>query len=205
MTNRDSGNNGVAVQEEDAIIVASDEKTGIEGVEKTENEASVVASSVGEQESDEKLLEKKVEELKETAKKRAEEVENIRRKIVECRGKLLVSDMRMPKEFLDDLCLQLEVMSSRNGLFLVRNDGFYFNETVRVATKWLERVKKAVVFFESKDGEGWSKLMAGVANAIRGSFMNDQQFWGFPSNGVIDTNGVPTFEKIAKQELGKNK
>lgn len=197
MTNRDSDNNGVAVQE--------NEKTGIESVEKTKNETPAVASSVGEQENDEKALEKKVEELKETAKKRAEEVENIRRKIVECRGKLLVSDMRMPKEFLDDLCLQLETISSQNGLFLVRDGGFYFNETVRVATKWLERIEKAVVFFESKDGEGWSKLMAGVANAIKGSFMNDQQFWGFTSNGVTGTGGVSTFEKIAKEELGKKK
>lgn len=210
MTNRDSGNSGVDVQEENAIRVVSDEKTGIEVVEKTENETLSTVSSVGEQENDEKALEKKVEELKETARKRVEEVGKLRRQIAECTGRILASDKKIPSDikefFLDSLWPQLEVMSSRNGLFLVRNDGLYFDETMRMATRWLKMIEKAAVLAESTNIEEWNKFMAsGMPKAIKGSFMMDTQFWGFPSNGVTGTDGVPTFEKIAKEELRKKK
>lgn len=199
MTNRDSGNSHTGVQEEGAIYLAPDEKTG-----------PASAPHGDEQENAEKSLEKKVEELKETAKKRVEEVGKMRRQIAECTGKILASDKQMPDDvkgfFLDSLWPQLEVMSSRNGLFLVRDGGFYFNETVQVATKWLKTIEKAAALAESTNTEEWNKLMTnGMPNAIKGSFMMDEQFWGFPSNGVVDTSGAPTFEKIAKVELGKNK
>lgn len=210
MTNIDSGNGRAGIQGDGAIRVAPDEKTGIEvEVKKTKSEASVTASSGGEQGGD-KILEEKVDELKETARKRVEEVGKMRRQIAECTGRILASDKQMPdnvKEFfLDRLWPQLEVMSSRNGLFLVRDGGFYFNETVQVATKWLKTIEKAAALADSANTEEWNKFMAsGMPNAIKGSLMMDTQFWGLPSNGVVDTSGVPTFEKIAKEELGKKK
>lgn len=185
----------------DGIAVVSDESTNIEMAEKPPVESSVATASGNDQKDSKKLLEKKVEEIKQTARDRAKEIEGKKGQILELVGKFLFDGEPLPDDlkrfFLDDLCPQLEVMCSRNGVFLVRNDGYFFDKTRDVADKWLKRLQKAVSVAGSADANKWGELLAGMRNAIRSSYMMDDQFWLFPANGAVDSFGTPTFERVA--------
>lgn len=153
------------------------------------------------QKDDEKSLEEKVEEIKQIARDRAKEIEGKKRQILELVGKFLFDGEPLPDDlkrfFLDGLCPQLEVMCSGNGVFLVRNDGYFFDKTRDVADKWLKRLEGAVSVAQSADAGKWGEQLARMRNAIRSSHMLDDQFWLFPANGVIDSFGAPTFERVA--------